>query len=108
MGSTNQVHQLRIIDHVPAEEHRKTAEDKVMLTSARPVGRQGTKKDRAFDAAKLDSHAARVDLLVTLPPAESIGKPDNSRIAGTGAKQARCVLGRKIVANDEFRSNTTV
>ena len=79
-----------------------------MLTGARSVGRQGTKKGRAFDAAKLDSHAARVDLLVTLRPAESIGKPDNGRIAGTGAKQARCELGRKIVANDEFRFDTTV
>ena len=79
-----------------------------MLTSARSVGRQGTKKRRAFDAAKLDSHAASIDLLVALRPAVSIGEPDNGRIACAWAEQARCELGRKIVANDEFRLNTSV
>src|SRR6266478_3095118 len=106
--STNCIHELRIINHVLAEEHRKTTEDKIMLAGARSVRCQGTKKGSRVDAAKLDGHAATIDLLVTLRPADSIGKPDNGRISGTGAKQARCELGRKIVANDEFRFNTSV
>src|SRR5258705_11180337 len=102
MGSTNHIHQLRIIDHVPAEEHRKTTEDKVMLTSARSVGRQGTKKGRAFDAVKLDSHAASIDPPVALRPAVTIEEPDNGRIVFARADQARRELARSTVAHEDF------
>lgn len=79
-----------------------------MLTGARPVGCQGTEKGRGVDLAKLDGHAASVDAPVALRRALSIGEPDNRRIAGTRAKQTSCELGRKVVANDEFRIDTAV